>query len=75
MITDICKSKKEFIEMLRNNGYSVTYHKVKEEYVFDWLINHTNLEDYDWKAINTIEDTENYDKVIDDYLNKTLWNK
>ena len=47
--------KKDFIQDLRSNGYSVDSNKVKEKEVFDYIINNTNCNPWDWKEINKIK--------------------
>lgn len=41
-------TKAEFIHDLRRNGYQVNPRKVKPTDVFDYLMNHTNLNPWDW---------------------------
>lgn len=43
------RTKAEFINDLRCNGYSVNPLKVKPSDVFDYIINHTNCNSWDWK--------------------------
>lgn len=46
-------TKADFIQDLRHNGYKVNPRKVKEASLFDYIINHTNCNPWDWdtKAI------------------------
>ena len=43
-------SKTEWLEMVRDNGYSVTNWRVKESHVFDWIMENTNGEKWDYQA-------------------------
>lgn len=43
------RTKNDFIHDLRRNGYRVDPMKVKVSRVFDYIINHTNLNPWDWK--------------------------
>jgi len=45
-------TKKQFIEDLRSNGYTVNEMKVKTAEVFDYIIDHTNCNEWDWKENN-----------------------
>lgn len=47
-------AKEEFIHDLRANGYAVNPIKVKTKEVFEYIMNHTNCNHWDWKEINTI---------------------
>lgn len=42
------KCKADFINDLRHNGYKVNPKKVKESALFDYIMNHTNCESWDW---------------------------
>lgn len=42
-------TKADFIHDLRCNGYSVNPAKVKEAHLFDYIVNHTNCNPWDWK--------------------------
>lgn len=42
-------NKLDFIRDLRANGYSVDPSRVKTKKEFDWIMNHTNAEDWQWK--------------------------
>ena len=42
------KSKADFISDLRHNGYKVNTKKVKTAEVFDYIMNHTNCNPWDW---------------------------
>lgn len=46
-------TKADFIHDLRHNGYRVNPKKVKPAEVFDYIMNHTNCNPWDWdiKAI------------------------
>lgn len=46
------KTKAEFIQDLRSNGYMVNPYKVKVAEVFDYIMNTTNCELWDWKENN-----------------------
>lgn len=41
-------SKVDFVRDLRKNGYKVNPRKVKPAIVFDYIMNHTNCEPWDW---------------------------
>ena len=41
-------TKADFIHDLRCNGYKVNPRKVKPSDVFDYIINHTNCNPWDW---------------------------
>lgn len=43
------KNKSDFVKDLRRNGYKVDPRKVKPSVVFDYIINHTNCNPWDWK--------------------------
>ena len=47
-------SKTDFIHDLRRNGYSVNPAKVKTKEVFDYIMQNTNCNPWDWKEINTV---------------------
>ena len=40
--------KADFIHDLRSNGYKVNPKKVKESYLYDYIISNTNLYPWDW---------------------------
>ena len=42
-------TKSDFIEDLRCNGYRVNPRKVKTSDVFDYIMNHTNCNSWDWE--------------------------
>ena len=70
-----CKSKKQFLEDLRNNGYSVSDRKVKKAEVWNWIINETNCQEEDW-YFNTIpESDEEYLKKVQEYRKRVETNK
>lgn len=43
------RTKKDFIQDLRSNGYKVNPNKVKESNLFDYIMKHTNCNPWDWK--------------------------
>lgn len=45
-------SKSAFIRDLRSNGYSVNPSKVKLASVFDWIIDNTECNPWDWTENN-----------------------
>lgn len=47
-------TKAEFIHDLRANGYAVNPVKVKTKEVFEYIMNHTNCNPWDWKEIKTV---------------------
>ena len=42
------QTKADFIRDLRHNGYQVNPKKVKPSDVFDYIMNHTNCNSWDW---------------------------
>lgn len=42
------RNKAEFIQDLRHNGYKVNEKKVKPSDLFDYIMNYTNCESWDW---------------------------
>lgn len=46
------KSKTQFIKDLRKNGYKVDPVKVKKAEVFDYILDNTNCNEWDWKENN-----------------------
>ncbi|MBT4638223.1 MAG: minor capsid protein [Deltaproteobacteria bacterium] len=48
------ESKKQLISDLRANGYQVNPAKVKKTEVFEYIMNHTNAEEWDWREINKV---------------------
>lgn len=54
-ITSSYNSKKEFINDLKSNGYIVDPKKVKLSKDFDYIINKTNAEEWDWLGITQDE--------------------
>lgn len=61
VITSTYNSKNEFIKDLKSNGYIVNLNKVKLSKDFDYIINKTNAEEWDWLGITQ-----------DEYLKKGL---
>lgn len=51
------QTKADFIHDLRSNGYKVNPLKVKTSRTFDYIINHTDCNPWDWKLT---------DKEVDD---------
>ncbi len=47
-------SKAAFIRDLRSNGYRVTEYRVKPAEVYDWIIDHTNCNRWDWTETNEV---------------------
>lgn len=43
------KNKKAFIRDIRGNGYAVNPMKVKPAEAFDYIMQHTNCQPWDWK--------------------------
>ena len=41
-------TKKDFINDLRNNGYKVNPKKVKSSELFRYIVENTNMYDWDW---------------------------
>lgn len=54
VIESECNTKAEFVHDLRRNGYSVNSTKVKTKEVFEYIMEHTNCNSWDWKEINAI---------------------
>lgn len=53
-MVSICRdypTKKAFIEDLRRNGYAVDEKMVKTEAGFDYVMDNTNCNWWDWKAV------------------------
>ena len=42
------------LNTLRKNGYAVSNYKVKPADVFDYIINNTNCNEWDWKEIKYV---------------------
>lgn len=63
------RTKKEFIEDLKRNGYKVNPSKVKEADLFDYILNNTDCTEDAWK-IKKIGQTE--DEIFEAQLNKFL---
>ena len=42
-------TKRDFIHDLRSNGYSVNPKKVKESKLFEYIINNTDCNSWDWE--------------------------
>lgn len=55
IVTSTANSKKEFISDLKQNGYIVDPKKVKQSKDFDYIMNRTNAEDWDWLGISQEE--------------------
>lgn len=55
-------TKADFIHDLRHNGYKVNPRKVKPANVFEYIINHTNCNPWDWdlttKEVDELTDSE-----------------
>lgn len=49
IIASESRTKTDFILNLRGNGYSVNTDKVKTAETFDYIMNYTNCEWWDWK--------------------------
>lgn len=47
-------TKAEFIHDLRVNGYAVNPVKVKTKEVFEYIMNHTNCDHWDWEEIKAV---------------------
>lgn len=47
-------TKAEFIYELRANGYAVNPIKVKTKDVFDYIMNNTDCNPWDWKEIKAV---------------------
>lgn len=69
IIEEEYRTKKEFIEDLKRNGYKVNPLKVKEVELFDYIVNNTDCSEDAWK-IKKIGQTS--DDVFEARLNKFL---
>lgn len=55
------RTKADFIHDLRCNGYKVNPMKVKTSRTFDYIINHTDCNPWDWKlADKEVDDITDY---------------
>lgn len=55
------KTKADFIHDLRRNGYKVNPTKVKTARVFDYIINNTNCNPWDWELTEKeVDDITDY---------------
>lgn len=43
------RTKQEFIKSIRINGYKVNPLRVKEAKIFDWILDNTNCETWNWR--------------------------
>lgn len=50
------RTKGDFVHDLRRNGYRVNPVKVKPSDVFEYIINHTNCEPWDWELKEVPQD-------------------
>lgn len=55
VIEDSFCTKAEFIKELRRTGYRVNPDKVKPAHIFDYILNNTNMNSWDWN-IRKIEE-------------------
>lgn len=54
-------TKTDFIRDLRRNGYQVNPQKVKTARTFDYIVNHTNCNPWDWKLTDRqVDDLTDY---------------
>lgn len=53
-ITSEYPSKKAFIKDLRSNGYRVNEKRIAEENVYDYIMDHTNATDADFRRIKSL---------------------
>lgn len=49
-------TKSDFINDLRKNGYKVNDRKAKRADVFDYIVNHTNMNYWDWEIKSVPEE-------------------
>lgn len=54
VITREYETKAEFVKELRANGYKVNPLRVAEEKVWDYIMDHTDATDIDFKTIKSI---------------------
>jgi len=60
------KTKAQFIQDLRSNGYAVNPLKVKEVNLYNWIIENTDCEEHVWKYLNKIpKNYEEYRGIIE----------
>jgi len=50
-----CTSKSKFIQELKQNGYSVNPDKVQTKEQYDYIIQHTNCQPWDWNPKKYID--------------------
>ena len=75
ILEDDCKTKKQFLEFIRSNGYSVSDLKVKKADVWDWIVNETNCYPEDWYFNEIPESDEEYSEKIKVYQDRVIANK
>jgi hypothetical protein len=63
-------TKKDFIFDIRANGYSVNTLHVKEEKIFDKIVDTTNCEEWDWLEITFDEYMDRKDNLIKKHMEK-----
>lgn len=69
IIEEEYRTKKEFIEDLKRNGYKVNPLKVKEIELFDYIVNNTDCSEDAWKIKKIGQTAED---VFEARLNKFL---
>jgi len=52
-------SKSKFIADLKRNGYSVNPDKVQTKQQYDYIINHTNCQPWDWNPKKYLKEMNN----------------
>ncbi|MBN2545735.1 MAG: hypothetical protein JXB50_08060 [Spirochaetes bacterium] len=71
-VTSKGETRKEFITLMRNKGYTMSDRRVKEKSVFDFIMDHTSGNSKIWNFITTIEDCENFKKDGMFYVNRKI---
>lgn len=62
------QTKADFIHDLRRNGYKVNPLKVKTSRTFDYIINHTDCNPWDWKLTD-----KEVDDITDYHPGRSMW--
>jgi len=69
LMSEKCKSKKEFSQMLRGNGFKISEKNIKLSDVYDLLV--VDGDCWAWDNITTVSQYEEYKKNRYKYMNKT----
>lgn len=68
-------TKKQFIQDLRLNGYSVSDQKVKKSEVYNWILNNTNCQEEDWYFNEIPKDRNEYWEKVEEFKQRVNRNK